>query len=163
MDELRRKIAEYGSFISQTLQPQLQAAVEAREGTEAEISEYVRLRDELRSLEEALVGSTPSSDAAGGAASAVVDLAHGAAYCRASVPNPRAAYVDVGFGFYVEMTLPEAMAFAEKRVAYLEGEVLKHRAEVAARIAKDVEGALELLEDLREEAESLEGTGRGGS
>jgi len=41
-NELQVKITEYSNFISQTLQPQLQSAVDAREETEAEISEYVQ-------------------------------------------------------------------------------------------------------------------------
>lgn len=48
----------------------------------------------------------------------------------------------------VEFTLPEALSFIDKRVKYLEDEVLKHAKSAAEGIAKDVENALELLEEL---------------
>ena len=151
--ELRAKVAEYGGFISKTLRPQLEAAVDAREETVAEISEYNLLRNKLRSL-QAIIASDPNASV-----NALVDVAHGALYCNAEIPNPRTVYVDVGFGFHVEMTLPEATAFVDKRVKYLEEQVLRHRAGVAERVAKDVEGAMELLEELGEELAEMEGGG----
>jgi type IV secretory pathway VirB4 component len=54
----------------------------------------------------------------------------------------------------VEFTLSEAILFVDKRVKYLEDEVLKHRASVAEGIARDVENALELLEELGAEMPS---------
>ena len=50
-NELQVKITEYSNFISQTLQPQLQSAVDAREETEAEISEYVQLKAKLQQIQ----------------------------------------------------------------------------------------------------------------
>ena len=41
-DDLKGKIAEYGNFISQTLEPQLRNAVMEREKTEAEINDYIQ-------------------------------------------------------------------------------------------------------------------------
>eukprot|EP00580_Thalassiosira_gravida_P009249 CAMPEP_0201639458 /NCGR_PEP_ID=MMETSP0493-20130528/19425_1 /ASSEMBLY_ACC=CAM_ASM_000838 /TAXON_ID=420259 /ORGANISM="Thalassiosira gravida, Strain GMp14c1" /LENGTH=46 /DNA_ID= /DNA_START= /DNA_END= /DNA_ORIENTATION= len=46
------------------------------------------------------------------------------------------------------MTLPEAVSFVDRRMEYLGRDVLKHRSEVAMAVAKDVENALELLEEL---------------
>mmetsp|Transcript_20269 Transcript_20269/g.43433 ORF Transcript_20269/g.43433 Transcript_20269/m.43433 type:complete len:165 (+) Transcript_20269:45-539(+) len=153
-DELRVRIAEYGNFISRTLQPQLQAAVEAREETEAEISEYAQLQGKLHQIQARINDSAKPSDAS---MDTIVDVAHAAVYCNATIPNPRTVYVNVGFGFHVEMTLPEAISFAGKRIDYLGKEVLTHRSEAAMTIAKDVEVALELLEELGEELTELEG------
>ena len=47
-DELKRKIVDYGNFISQTLEPRLRMAVEEREKTEAEINDYLQLQNGLR-------------------------------------------------------------------------------------------------------------------
>jgi len=161
--ELRGRITEYGNFISRTLQPQLQTAVDAREETEAEISEYARLQTKLRRIlseqESITVGSGDRRSAAA-PINTIVDIAHGAVYCNATIPNPRTIYVDVGFGFHIEMTLPEAMAFIDKRINYLDTEVLKHRSNVAATVAKDVENALEMLEEFGEELAELESSGR---
>lgn len=156
MNELQGKIAEYGNFISRTLQPQLRIAVEAREETETEISEYARLQGKLRKVEKSITNSS-KSDAA---TNTLVQVAHAAVYCNAVIPNPRTIYVDVGFGFHVEMTLPEAILFIDRRLNYLREDVLKHRSEVATAVAKDVENALELLEELEEELEEVEGSSK---
>ena len=138
---LQTKISEYSNFISQTLQPQLQSAVDAREETEAEISEYVQLKAKLQQIQS----DAPKS------IDTIVDISHSTIYCKAHISNPKIIYVNVGFGFHVEMTIEEAIQFITKRVEYLESCVLKHRVEAAARIAKDVENAIELLEELGDE------------
>lgn len=152
--ELRDKISEYGAFISRVLQPQLQSAVDARDEAEAEIAEYATLQGKLRELEGSIASNKKLGDEP---LQAIVDVAHGAVYCDVEIPNPRTIYVNVGFGFHVEMTLSEAIAFIDKRIDYLEKNVLEHRAEAAARVAKDVEDALELLRELGEELGELEG------
>jgi hypothetical protein len=175
--DLRRQIAEYGTFVERTLRPQLQTAVEDREETEGEISEYLLLRNELRLL---LVGQRRSSsgdhhraakeeeeeensdpppggndDASAPIIRAVIDISHASVYCDVVVPNPRTIYVDVGLGFHVEMMPEEAISFVDRRVEYLEKNVLNHRLGVAATVARDVENALELLEELGEELAGL--------
>ena len=54
----------------------------------------------------------------------------------------------------VEFALSEAIIFIDTCVKYLEDEVLRHRASVAEGIARDVENALELLEELGTEMPS---------
>lgn len=144
-NELQNKIKEYANFISQTLQPQLQSAVDAKEATEKDISEYAQLRNRLQHLENTILseGGTKTKPI-----EALVDLAHETLYCKAIISNPRSLYVDVGLGFMVEFTVSEALAFIDKRVKYLEDEVLNYRAGVAEKVANDVENALELLEEL---------------
>lgn len=158
---VKGKITEYGNFIAQTLQPRLQTAVDAREETEAEISEYVQLQNKLRQLqlEQQQQIDSPnkpnSSSSTEASINTIVDIAHGTVYCNATIPNPRTIYINIGFGFHVEMSLPEAILFIDKRVDYLGNSVLKHRCEVAATVAKDVENALELLEELGEDLAEL--------
>lgn len=155
-NELRGKITEYGNFIAKTLQPQLQTAVDAREETEAEISEYAQLQNKVRRLEKS-IDANQKSDSNDASINTLVDIAHATVYCNATISNPRTIYVGIGFGFHVEMTLPEATAFIDKRINYLEVDVLKHRCEAAARVAKDVENALELLEEMGEALGEMEG------
>ena len=138
---LQTKISEYSNFISQTLQPQLQSAVDKREETEAEISEDVQVQTKLQQIQ----GDAPKS------IDTIIDISHSTVYCKAHISNPKIIYLNIGFGFHVEMTIEEGIQFIIKRVEYLESCVLKHRVEVAARIAKDVEGAIELLEELGDE------------
>lgn len=154
-DTLQDKITEYATFLSQTLQPQLQRAVEAKESTRKDISEYVQLRNTLQHLQNTHTTDSSSHDNNNNnnndqykPIEALVDVAHETVYCRTVIANPRTLYVDVGLGFMVELTVPEALSFIDKRVAYLEKEVLKHREDAAEGIAKDVEDALDLLEEL---------------
>jgi len=141
-NELQQQITEYSNFITKTLQPQLQSAVDAREETESEIAEYrllqSKLQQQIRINTDAMKGSSINT---------IVDLAHQTIYCKANIPNPRIIYINIGF-FHVEMTIPEAITFINKRVQYLEQCVLKHRVENAVMIAKDVEKSLELLDEL---------------
>lgn len=140
-NELQQQITEYSNFITKTLQPQLQSAVDAREETDSEIAEYRLLQSKLQQIQintDAMKGSSINT---------IVDLAHQTIYCKANIPNPRIIYINIGF-FHVEMTIPEAITFINKRVQYLEQCVLKHRVENAVMIAKDVEKSLELLDEL---------------
>ena len=153
-DDLKCKIAEYGNFISQTLEPQLRNAVMEREKTEAEINDYIQLQNGLRRLlleqQQQQLGSSSLEEIHQSTKqlNGLVDIAHSTIYCNVSIPNPNIIYVDVGFGFHIEMTISEAISFIDKRVHFLEKTVLKHCLDVAKRVAKDVEGALELLEEL---------------
>lgn len=221
--ELKEKIIEYGNFISQTLQPQLKTAVDAREETEEEISEYVQLKNRIQFLlnewdgsdldrgdgrhadqkdgdegkpnhnrikdekyaEESVLNNddrasptaptsfnknnptdnsnhTNKNDKTSKSSKKFkplklsTDICHSTIYCQATIPNPRTIYVHIGFGFHAEFTLEEAIQFIDKRLRYLENEMLVHRIEVARGVAADVERALELLEDLGGEMEGLE-------
>ena len=162
--DLRRQISEYGTFVERTLRPQLQTAAEDREETEGEISDYLLLRDELLRLllppvADPTAGGSGNEEAAPSSSSpiirAVIDISHASVYCDVVVPNPRTIYVDVGLGFHVEMTPTEAVSFVDRRVEYLEKNVLRHRLEVASTVARDVENALELLEELGGELAGL--------
>ena len=145
-DPLQQKVAEYSSFITNTLQPKLQLAVNEREETEAEICEYAQLRNKLQMINAESDGSTPVNT--------LVDIAHQSIFCNAKISNKRTVYVHTGFGFHVEFTIHEAVEFIEKRKLFLQNYVLKHRVEVAMGIAEDVEKALEILEEFKEADEN---------
>ena len=147
--DLKQRVTEYGAFITKTLQPQLQQAVEAREEVERDISEYHALQASLGQIQDELKGEDGDQPI-----ETFADLAHGAVYCRARLSNPRTVFVDVGLRFHVEMKLDEAQSFIDKRIELLK-DVLKHRVEVSKRIAKDVEDALDLLQELGEEMQQI--------
>ena len=142
--DLQNRVNEYSSLITNTLQPQLEQAVTAREETEAEICEYAKLRNKLQKM----VDNTSSEEASAKPINTIVDISHQRLFCNAQISNPRTVYVNVGFGFHVEFTTEEAIVFIGKRILYLQNQVLKHRSAVAMSIAEDVEKALELLQEL---------------
>mmetsp|Transcript_7889 Transcript_7889/g.13045 ORF Transcript_7889/g.13045 Transcript_7889/m.13045 type:complete len:155 (-) Transcript_7889:23-487(-) len=147
--QLQQKVAEYSSFITNTLQPKLQLAVNEREETEAEICEYAQLRSKLQMIEAESDGSASAEPI-----NTLTDIAHQSIFCNAIISNPRTVYVHTGFGFHVEFTIKEAIAFIDKRIIFLQNHILKHRVEVAMGIAEDVEKALEILEEFKEADEN---------
>mmetsp|Transcript_3339 Transcript_3339/g.4826 ORF Transcript_3339/g.4826 Transcript_3339/m.4826 type:complete len:158 (+) Transcript_3339:26-499(+) len=148
-DELRNKLEEYSTFIDKTLHPELQKAVASREEVEAEIAEYQELRDKiilLQGRKESLQKPLES----------LVDLGHKTAYCRAVVDDPQTIFVHVGMGFHTEFTLKEATFFIEKRIQYLEKDVLVERLKKAKTVAAHLESSLLILETLAKEVHALE-------
>jgi prefoldin subunit 5 len=158
-NDLRGQITEYSNFINRTLRPQLQKAVDEREETEAEISEFLQLQTKLKLLVERdtrmKMESTNNKNTLF-PIDTIVDICHGAVYCNATIPNPRTIYIDVGLGFHVEMTLNEAIIYINKRVDHIEKNVLQHRVKVATTVAKDVENAIKLMEELGVELADME-------
>lgn len=157
---LRGQITEYSNFINRTLRPQLQKAVDEREETDAEISEFLQLQTKLKLLVERdnrmKMESKNNNNTLFPIDNLVVDICHGAVYCNATISNPRTIYIDVGLGFHVEMTLHEAILYIDKRVNHIEKNLLKHRVKVAATVAKDVENAIKLMGELRVELADVE-------
>ena len=143
---LQNEVAEYSAFSANTFQPKLQLAVNDRQETEVEICERALLRNKLQMMEA-------ESGASAGAIQPIntlVDISHQTIYCNATISNPRTVYVHTGLGFHTEFTIEEAISFIDKRIMYLQNDVLKHRVEVAMNIAEDVEKAIELLEEFKE-------------
>ena len=74
-------------------------------------------------------------------------------YCQARVPDPGRLMVAVGLGFFLEMTLPEALAFVEKRdgqLAAAAAVLTKQAAHIKASV-KLVIGGLQELQHIRGE------------
>ena len=158
---LRGQITEYSNFINRTLRPQLQKAVDEREETEAEISEFLQLQTKLKLLVERdtrkkMESTNNNNNNTLFPIDTIVDICHGAVYCNATIPNPRTIYIDIGLGFHVEMTLHEAIIYINKRVDHIEKNVLKYRVKVATTVAKDVENAIKLMEELGVELADME-------
>jgi prefoldin subunit 5 len=146
-DELREKITEYADFLEQRLYPELKLAVERREETEFEISEYEQLRLNLKELLDVPQQQPLES---------VVDLTgHGAAYARAIVPvdQTNTVFVDIGIGFHAELSLSEAIDFIGKRVEFLTKTRLQQRLDKAKTVADDVKNAMAILDEIGKEAD----------
>lgn len=141
-EELETKLREYSNFIDKTLHPELKKRVEAREQVEEEIAEYQELATKIT----ALLGSAKPLEA-------MVDLGHDAVFCRGvALDNEKEQmlHVHVGMGFHVELTIPETIAFSEKRVGFLEKK-LKKKVEASTLVARHVESSLLILEELAKE------------
>ena len=144
--ELREKLKEYSRFIDETLHPALKISVSAREETEADIREYQELHDKLAMIRDR--EKEPLE--------ALVNLGHELAYCSAEVEDPSTVFIDVGLGFFVELTLDEAMSVILKRIAFLEKERLPKRIDDARKVAADMESSIIILEALVRDLQEME-------
>ncbi len=144
--ELREKLEEYSTFLSSKLYPELKRTVAAREETEAEIKDYQELHAKLSIL----------GNETGKPLEAMVNLGYELVYCKAQVDDPSTVYVDVGKGFFVELTIEEALPVIEKRISFLQKEVLVKRVQDASRVASHLQSSLMIVEALSKHLQEIE-------
>ncbi|KAL1930793.1 hypothetical protein VTP01DRAFT_10955 [Rhizomucor pusillus] len=102
-------LQKYEDFINTKLKPNLKTVLDARDETFNMISEYQKLRTQIELIKEHDLKELKT----------MVDL--GAQfYVQAHVPETKFIYVNVGFGFHVQFTLDEALAFIDKKEKKLE-------------------------------------------
>ncbi|KAG7472691.1 hypothetical protein MATL_G00111490 [Megalops atlanticus] len=139
------KVLQYETFINEVLKRDLQRVLEQRDAVYEKISQYLQLKNVIESLQES--GSKELKTE--------VDLGCNF-YVQAHVEDSSKIFVAIGYGFYVEFTLPEALKFIEKKTTqlttYTEA-LTKDSAKIKANIRMVMEGLRELqgLKDLPEE------------
>ncbi|KAI8322885.1 Prefoldin-domain-containing protein [Martensiomyces pterosporus] len=131
--ELQAPIKKYEDFIDNRLQPDLQNTLALRDTIYNRISEYLKLKTHIQTIKEQGLEELETK----------VDLGSNF-YAKAFVPDTTYIFVNVGFGFHLQMTLSEADAFIDDKVKHLERLADKHTDEaneIRAKI-KMVYGAL---------------------
>ncbi|XP_060788405.1 protein UXT isoform X2 [Neoarius graeffei] len=144
MPNINEKVLQYESFINDVLKRDLQKVLEQRDGVYEKIAQYLQLKNTIKSIQE--TGSKELKTD--------VDLGCNF-YVQAHVPDTSKIFVAVGYGFFLELTLSEALTFIEKKTRQLTeySEVLsKDAAKIKAHIRMVLEGLRELqgLKDLPE-------------
>mmetsp|Transcript_7281 Transcript_7281/g.10734 ORF Transcript_7281/g.10734 Transcript_7281/m.10734 type:complete len:169 (-) Transcript_7281:202-708(-) len=148
--DLRQKAEEYGAFLDQNLQPQLEAIVRDRDSCEKDIAEYVEL---TQKIEELILrrNNNPKAKRIQAPLECLADLGHKVAYSHAVVDDPESIFVDIGYGFHIEFSLGEALQFIEKRIKFLKEFKLKKVVREANMISEHYTEAVTLLVALKEE------------
>ncbi|KAK3565964.1 hypothetical protein QTP86_023359 [Hemibagrus guttatus] len=141
---INQKVLQYESFINDVLKRDLQKVLEQRDGVYEKIAQYLQLKNTIKSIQE--TGSKELKTD--------VDLGCNF-YVQAHVPDTSKIFVAVGYGFFLELTLSEALAFIEKKTSHLTeySELLtKDAAKIKAHIRLVLEGLRELqgLKDVDE-------------
>lgn len=108
--EINKKVLSYETFLNETLRGDLRKILENRDEIYSEIAEYLELKNTIDKLKEA--------DFSSEALKTKIDLGCNF-YVQANIANSSTICVSVGYGFYVEMALPEALRFIEKKVTHL--------------------------------------------
>nr|XP_060618771.1 protein UXT [Anolis sagrei ordinatus] len=143
--EVQEKVLQYEAFVSDILQRDLQKVLEQRDEVYEKIAQYLQLKNMIERLQETDDQELKTQ----------VDLGcH--FYVNAEVPNTSTIFVALGYGFFVELTLPEALAFIEKKnklLTELSEALTKDSVKIKANIRMVLEGLRELqgLPDLPEE------------
>jgi prefoldin subunit 5 len=110
LEQNESKILEYSDFVNKQLRPDLQLV----------ISKQALIGQELKDYQDLLL--TVSADTKDIAATSVsVDLGHGVVFCKAEQQHSdnNCLFVNIGFGFHVELTKDEARAVCQTRIEFL--------------------------------------------
>lgn len=154
-EELRSKLKEYINFIDHILQPELEQAVANREEIEFQIQEYDELKMHVQNFIRSNERKQKEADGCGMVTeTALVDLGCQLVFCSATINDPNKIFVDDGEGNHVGLTLEQSLPFIDKRIKYLETQVLPSRIEKAKTVASHLEESLTLLETIGKEIQS---------
>ncbi|XP_053226810.1 protein UXT isoform X2 [Podarcis raffonei] len=102
--QVQEKVLQYEAFVSEVLQRDLRKVLEQRDQVYEKMAQYLQLKNIIERLQE--TGSQELTTQ--------VDLGCNF-YVNAEVPDASTIFVALGYGFFVELTLPEALAFIEKK------------------------------------------------
>ena len=135
--EVQKKISEYETFINEKLKKDLYAVHKAQDDIYSKTAEYLKLKNVIQMIQTLnLKGDELKSQ---------VDLGCNF-FCQAKIQDTSRIFVCVGFGFFVEFTLDEAVKFIEKKVEHL-----RRNSEKLGRDSAKIKAHIKmLLEGLRE-------------
>jgi len=135
--EISEKVLRYERFLNDTLRGDLQKVVDERDKIYEQLSEYLQLKTVIESITETKLDKVTTK----------VDLGCNF-YVKALVPDTSRIYVAIGYGFHLEMTLPEALNFIEKKNAQLTSHTEKLTQD-AAKIKGHIKFVLEGLREIQ--------------
>ncbi|KAJ1095853.1 hypothetical protein NDU88_001003 [Pleurodeles waltl] len=142
---VQQKILEYEKFLNEVLQQDLQKVLEQRDTIYEKIAQYLQLKNVVERLQESEQEVLKMQ----------VDLGCNF-FVDAEVPDTSKIFVAIGYGFFAELTLAEALKFIEKKTQLLtkSSEMMtQDAAKIKANIRMVLEGLRELqgLQDLPDE------------
>ncbi|KAM3911101.1 protein UXT [Leptodactylus fuscus] len=133
---MEEKVLRYETFLTDTLQTDLRRVLENRDSVYEKISQYLQLKNVIEKLQELETGPLQTQ----------VDLGCNF-YVNAEVPDASKIFVALGFGFFAELTLDEALRFIEKKnkmLTDISESLTKDAANIKAHIRLVLEGLREL-------------------
>ncbi|CAN2389214.1 Prefoldin subunit [Pristimantis euphronides] len=135
---MEEKVLRYEAFVTDTLQKDLRRVLESRDSVYEKISQYLQLKNVIERLQEMDSGPLHTQ----------VDLGCNV-YVNAEVPDSSMIFVALGFGFFAELTLDEAVKFIEKKNKMLT-EISENLAKDASNIKAHIRLVLEGLWELQD-------------
>ncbi|KAK6177749.1 hypothetical protein SNE40_015791 [Patella caerulea] len=132
------KILAYEQFLNETLREDLKKVLEARDEIHKQMSDYLQLKTVIERLQE-----TKLTD---DVLKTQIDMGNNF-YVEAKVPDASRICVAVGYGFFVEFTLDEAVKFIDKknkRLTERSNNLTNDAAKIKANIRLVLEGLREM-------------------
>jgi prefoldin subunit 5 len=139
--EIQQKIEQYSLFVKDVLEPDLDLAKKASKEVQQEIQDFQELRTQLQKRQQ-------SSDDKPSIEPSLVDLGHNKVFCRASADDISTVFVNVGMGFHAELLIPEALVFVEKRIRFLQDQVLSRRVSRTKQVEQHILSSEAILDQL---------------
>ncbi|XP_053390722.1 protein UXT-like [Mercenaria mercenaria] len=139
MAEFSSKVLEYERFVNEKLKEDLRLILEQRDKTYGQIAEYLQLKTTIEKIKESKQTEGLKTK---------VDIGCNF-YVQANVPDSSRIYVFIGFGFFLEMTLDEALKFIGKRTKLL-NEHTDRLTDDAAKVKANIRLVLEGLRELQQ-------------
>lgn len=137
---LEEKVKKYEEFVNDKLRKDLETVRKNQEEVNTKIAEYLQLKSFIENVKSSDVSRS------GRELKTQVDLGCNF-YCQARITDPSKLLVSVGYGFYVEFTLDEALKFVEKKCSQLttySSKLGQDSARIKANIKLVMEGLREL-------------------
>lgn len=139
---LQEKVKKYEEFVNDKLRKDLETVRKNQEEVNTKIAEYLQLKSIIENI-KSCDGTRSDREL-----KTQVDLGCNF-YCQARITDPSKILVSVGYGFYVEFTLDEALRFVEKKCNQLTTYSSK-LGQDSARIKANIKLVLEGLRELQE-------------
>lgn len=132
----REKVLHYEAFITDVLQRDLKKVLDHRDKVYEQLSKYLQLRNVIERLQEGKHLELNMQ----------VDLGYNF-FVDTVVPDTSRIYVALGYGFFLELTLAEALKFIDRKsnlLTELSDSLIKDSMNIKAHIHMLLEGLREL-------------------
>ncbi|KAG2183388.1 hypothetical protein INT43_006394 [Umbelopsis isabellina] len=128
-------LQKYDQFINDKLKPDLKATLDSRDAL-YDLTSDLKLKAQIETIQTNDLKEMKT----------MVDLGSNF-YAQAKIPDTRYIYINVGFGFHVQMTLKEALVFIEKKNKQLQNRADKY-SEEAAKIRANIKLVMRAIQEI---------------
>lgn len=137
MSDFTDKVLEYETFVNEKLREDLRLILEQRDEIYGQIAEYLQLKTTIERIKvNGMQGDLKTK----------VDIGCNF-YVQTNISDSSKIFVFIGLGFFLEMTLDEALSFTDKRTKFLtenSDRLTSDAVKVKANIRLVLEGLREL-------------------
>uniref|UniRef100_T2M3E0 Protein UXT n=1 Tax=Hydra vulgaris TaxID=6087 RepID=T2M3E0_HYDVU len=143
-NDLNSKVLQYEDFLNSKLKSDLLEVHKQRDLVYKEMAEYLQLKKTIEIIQQQQKENINSHKQF--ELRTKIDLGCNF-YCQALIPDTSFVYVSVGYGYFVQMTLEEAIIFINKKMKILtekSDRFVKDSAKIKAHIRLVMEGLREI-------------------